>query len=401
MKKAVATLIVLLFCFCLLVSTSGIAFSSSDNWNWVELERITGNNYYVCETEPFNINSSVAVWRIVWDYTPRTDVPEHSTGITINLYAGASGDDKLLEIGRKGLLNGDEDCRYFHEEGVFRLKISTNTQKFTIRIEQSIGYTPEPPTDNWAEVTRFIGTKGFTTDIFVCEYPEWRIKWEYDPGHTLFPIMAEFQATTYPEGSSTITVDVISGTPDTIQNGTSYVHENPGRFYMKISTGIIENYIIIVEQNTESTPKPESNWVEVVTFTHSVSGLAFLHPTSHFTVDYADWRIRWEVNPGNVSERGTSFHAYVFPETSGKSIEEMHYTIGTEKTTGIKNIYNRRGSFYIVVQTTNIADIKLIIEQNIDSIPEFPSWTPLLITIVAVVSVIVIYRRKLSHRKVE
>jgi hypothetical protein len=250
-----ATLIVVLFCFLFLVFTSDIAFASSENWNWVELDRISGDNYYVCETEPFNINSSVAVWRIAWEYTPRTDVPEQSTGITINLYAGVSGDDKLLEISRMGIYNGDEDCRYFHEEGVFRLKISSNTQNFTIRIEQSMDYIPEPPTDNWVEVTRFIGTKGFTTNIFVCDHPEWRIKWEYDPGHWHFPELHKFQVITYPEGSSAITVDMISGTPGVIENGTSYVHENPGRFYMEINAGIMESYTIIVEQNIESIPE--------------------------------------------------------------------------------------------------------------------------------------------------
>ena len=79
------------------------------------MERITGDHYYLYETEPFNITSSVAVWRIVWEYTPLTDVPEYSTGITINLYDGASGDDKIFEIGRQGLHNGDDDCLYFHE----------------------------------------------------------------------------------------------------------------------------------------------------------------------------------------------------------------------------------------------------------------------------------------------
>jgi hypothetical protein len=141
-----------------------------------------------------------------------------------------------------------------------------------------------------------------------------------------------------------------------------------------------------------------SNWVEVTTFT----GSGGVHSTSHFTVDYVDWRIRWEVTPGNDSERGTSFNAYVFPESGGPQIEEMHYTIGTEKTTGIKYIYNHMGSFYIVVVTKNIADIKLIIEQNIESIPEFPSWTTLLIAVVAVVAVAVIYKQKLhgTHSRV-
>lgn len=232
-----------------------IAFASSENWNWIELERITGSNYYVCETEPFNISSSVAVWRIVWEYTPRIDVSEHSTGITINLYAGVSGDDKFLEISCMGTYNGDEDCRYFHEEGVFRLKISSNTKKFTIKIEKSMGYIPEPPTDNWVEVTRFIGTKGFTTNIFVCDHPEWRIKWEYDPGHWHFADLHKFQVITYTEGSSIITVDMISGTPGINENGTSYVHENPGKFYMEINAGIMESYTLIVEQNIDSIPE--------------------------------------------------------------------------------------------------------------------------------------------------
>jgi hypothetical protein len=131
------------------------------------------------------------------------------------------------------------------------------------------------------------------------------------------------------------------------------------------------------------------NWVEVTTFT----GSGGVHSTSHFTVDYVDWRIRWEVTPGNDSERGTSFNAYVFPESGGPQIEEMHYTIGTEKTTGIKYIYNHMGSFYIVVVTRNIADIKLVIEQNIESIPEFPSWIMLPLFLMVTFSAIIVKKK--------
>lgn len=134
------------------------------------------------------------------------------------------------------------------------------------------------------------------------------------------------------------------------------------------------------------------NWVEVTTFTGSAGGV---HSTSHFTVDYVDWRIRWEVTPGNDSKRGTSFNAYIYPESGGPQIDEMHHTIGTEKTTGIKNIYNHRGIFYIVVVTTNIADVKLIIEQNIESIPEFPSWLILPLFLIVTFFVIAI-RNKLA-----
>ena len=136
------------------------------------------------------------------------------------------------------------------------------------------------------------------------------------------------------------------------------------------------------------------NWVEVITFTGSAGGV---HSTSRFAVDYVDWRIRWEVTPGNDSERGTSFDAYVYSESGGPSIEAMHYTIGTEKTTGIKNIYNHMGSFYIVVVTTNIADVKLVIEQNIESIPEFPSWTILPLILAVTISATVL-KKSLTSR---
>ena len=251
-------------------------FPSSENWNWVGMARITGDNYYSYETEPFNISSSVSVWRIVWEYEPRTDIPERQTGITINVYSGVSGDDKLIKISRMGIYNGNEDTRYFHEDGVFRLKISSNTQNFTVRIEQSMGYIPEPPSDNWVEVTRFIGTEGFTTDVFVCDHIEWRISWEFDPGHWLFSELHKFQVITYPEGSSLVTVDMISGTPGVSQNGTNYVHENPGRFYMKISAGIIENYTIIVEQNIDSIPEFPS-WTPMLIMLVAVIAVAVIY----------------------------------------------------------------------------------------------------------------------------
>lgn len=244
----------LILCFFVSAFSVGVAFSSSENWNWVELARITGDTYNLYETEPFNISSSVAVWRIVWEYTPRTDVPEDRTGITINLYRGVSGDDKIIEIGRKGLYNGDEDTRYFHEEGVFRLKISSNTQNFTVRVEQSMGYIPEPPTDNWVEVTRFIGTEGFTTEVFVCDHIEWRIRWEFDPGHWHFPDLHTLQVTTYKEGESTKYFNQIRELPSGNLNGVELLNQS-GTFCLEISTGLIDSYTIIVEENIDSIPE--------------------------------------------------------------------------------------------------------------------------------------------------
>jgi hypothetical protein len=253
-KKTITFVLLLFFCFFVSAFSVGVAFSSLENWNWVEVARITGDNYYSYETEPFNISSSVSVWRIVWEYTPRTDVPEHSTGITINLYAGVSGDDKLLEISRMGIYNGDEDCRYFHKEGVFRLKISSNTQNFTVRIEKSMGYVPEPPSDNWVEVTRFIGTSGFTTDVFVCDHVEWWIRWEFDPGHWHFADLHTLQVTTYKEGESTKYFNQIRAPPSGNLSGVELLNQS-GTFYLEIDSGLSDSYTIIIEENIDSIPE--------------------------------------------------------------------------------------------------------------------------------------------------
>ena len=266
----------LLLSLFLLTWMSGIIFASSENWNWVEVARFTGdahNNSY--ETEPFNISSSVSVWRIVWEYKPRTDVPEDQTGITINVYTGVSGDDKIIEISRMGLYNGDEDTRYFHEQGVFRVKISSNTQNCAVRIEQSMGYIPEPPSDNWVEVTRFIGTKGFTTDVFVCEHVEWRIRWEFDPGHWHFADLHTLQVTTYKEGESTKYFNQIREPPGGNLNGVELLNQS-GTFYLEIGSGLIDSYTIIVEQNIDSIPEFPS-WTPLLVMLVAVVAVTVLY----------------------------------------------------------------------------------------------------------------------------
>ena len=255
------SVLVLLLILCFFVSAFfvGVAFASSDNWNWVEVARITGDHCYLYETEPFNISSSVAVWRIVWEYMPKIDVPEIQSDITIYLYRGASGDDRIIGIGSSGPYNGDDAFRYFHEPGVFRLKIKADTQNYTVRVEQSMGYFSEPPSDNWVEVARFIGTGGFTTDVFVCDYPEWRIRWEYDPLSVLFwEGLTPLGVKVHPESQSTRTISSITGIES--QDGINYVHDNAGRFYMTISPTFLRSYTIIVEQNIESIPE-FSSWI--------------------------------------------------------------------------------------------------------------------------------------------
>jgi len=355
----------------LILSIPLVFGSSEDNWNWVEVERITGDTYNLYETEPFNISSSVSVWRIVWEYKPRIDVPEDKTGITINVYTGVSGDDTLIRISRTGIHNGNEQTRYFHEQGTFRLKISSNTQNFTVRVEKSMGYVPEPPSDNWVEVTRFIGTKGFTTSAFVCDHVEWRIVWEFDPGHWHFPDLYTLKVTTFK------------------------MLNQSGTFYMKIDSGLSDSYTIIVEQNTNSSPKPEDSWVEVTKFTGHGS---LFGATSPFVIDHNEWRIRWEYVPLWVFGPQNDFTFFVVPEenriegvfTSGMSIAGVNSPVEKNGTLYFPDL---NGTFYLHF-APGTSTWTVIVEQNLDSIPEFSSKTILVTGLLIITTISIIYRHK-------
>jgi hypothetical protein len=119
---------------------------------------------------------------------------------------------------------------------------------------------PTPPSlDNWREVARFSGSgsEKYTTDYFICDYEEWRIRWKYVPT-TQQPDLASFSVFTYPKsedirGATYVNQIMKTGTADT--NGTSFIHNYQGTFHMYIDVEEIESYTIIIEQNLNSIPE--------------------------------------------------------------------------------------------------------------------------------------------------
>jgi hypothetical protein len=128
------------------------------------------------------------------------------------------------------------------------------------------------------------------------------------------------------------------------------------------------------------------NWVEVAKLT----GGGGIGTTDHFTCDHADWRIRWEIEPTNSSER-TAFLVYIFPYSDAFRREAWFESIqhyGTEETSGILYIYNHSGSFDMDV-LASIESYTMIIEQDVESILEFPSWTIVPIFTIATLLIII------------
>lgn len=120
--------------------------------------------------------------------------------------------------------------------------------------------------------------------------------------------------------------------------------------------------------NTSNTiPDSDPNWVEVAKFTGSNQ----VNQTPTFDCNHAEWRIRWKVNwsfEPNPSEFPMFFTFNVYD--TQEELVDTYFDIFN--TNGALN-YNRTGSFWLFIDTMYVKNYEIIVEQNVDSIPEFSS----------------------------
>ena len=140
------------------------------------------------------------------------------------------------------------------------------------------------------------------------------------------------------------------------------------------------------------------NWVEVTRFT---GGMAFDIYTEPFTCNHVEWRIRWNYSPEIDLQGKVSFAVFglnVFDDESKNFILSTG-GFGSKSESGTLSL-SENGTFYMQIGAVETAGYSIIVEQNIDSIPEFPSWTLLPILIVTSL-VVLIARNKLSKKGLE
>jgi hypothetical protein len=113
-----------------------------------------------------------------------------------------------------------------------------------------------------------------------------------------------------------------------------------------------------------------TNWVEVTRFTGSGT-------TDYFTCEHVEWRIRWEYTPSKLA----AFTVFVYEQGEDVWYIDSVFKTGDEETSGVSHIHNQKGTFYMDIDAANIENFTVIIEQDVDSIPEF---TPATIAIVLV-----------------
>ena len=133
-----------------------------------------------------------------------------------------------------------------------------------------------------------------------------------------------------------------------------------------------------------------NNWSEVARFTYSGTDT---HTTDYFTVENVDWRIRWEYVPTEF----TYFNFNVYPMGENVNFIASINPAGTGETSGTSNINNQAGTFYMKINSGNVGGYTVIVEQDLNSIPEFSSWIILPLFLTA--SIVALVLRKRLYRK--
>ena len=135
------------------------------------------------------------------------------------------------------------------------------------------------------------------------------------------------------------------------------------------------------------------NWSEVTRFTGSGTDI---RTTDYFTCDHVEWRIRWEYVPDSQYSNLTSLSVFTYPIMEGdRGPMYINFIMktGTEDTSGTSYIHEYAGTFHMNINVGATKSYTIIVEQDLDSIPEFPSWTILPLFLVASLVSIMIRKR--------
>lgn len=136
-----------------------------------------------------------------------------------------------------------------------------------------------------------------------------------------------------------------------------------------------------------------TEWVEVARFYRNADRLD--ETTENFTCNHMDWRITWLYHPW---EGGSVFRITIYRTDTNEVITEINddYRYILTKT-GERYISGNNGTFYLKISAVNIAYYyEIVIEQDLDSIPEFPLFLILPLFMMVTLLSVLICRRKHS-----
>jgi hypothetical protein len=140
------------------------------------------------------------------------------------------------------------------------------------------------------------------------------------------------------------------------------------------------------------------NWSEVFRFTGSKPLTGIYAESDDFICEHAEWRIRWEYVPDSTMGDVATFAVYTYRRDETGATDLINVTarvLEPEDTSGISYIHEETGVFYMEILYNSVESYTVIVEQDLNSIPEFPSWI-ILPLVLAITLFSIIFKRKLT-----
>ena len=106
-----------------------------------------------------------------------------------------------------------------------------------------------------------------------------------------------------------------------------------------------------------------------------------------------EWRIRWEYVPHPALPLLALFNVYTYPQGEDALYIDDIIKTGANDTNGTSYIHNNNGTFYSKINVALTESYTIIIEQDLNSIPEFPSLVILPLFLTATVLALVVRRK--------
>jgi hypothetical protein len=130
-------------------------------------------------------------------------------------------------------------------------------------------------------------------------------------------------------------------------------------------------------------------WVEIVKWTEPVT-------SSRFDCNHVSWEVHW--NFKDIALGSTWTIEIIDIDALENNVTFFKTGVGSFVSVNSgQYTHNQSGRYQITIEVNRINDFEVFVIQDMDSIPEFPSWIMLPLFLITTISVIVI-RKKLINK---
>ena len=153
---------------------------------------------------------------------------------------------------------------------------------------------------------------------------------------------------------------------------------------------VVSSVAMLAASNTVlATP---ANWSEVARFTGG--GAYQWINTTDFIIGHVDWRIRWSYVPDATFPDSAVLGVLIYLRAPNTPLIDYFGPMTVPDTSGTEYFHTDPGTFFLTVSMAFTESYTLIVEQDLDSIPEFPSFLIVPIFMITTLLTVIAYRRK-------